>query len=164
MPHAEDRTHGDKADPRRARAAHDRERDEQARRDRSPPNRRDGKPQALPPPIRRLMPPTVRGADADCLGRSCGRTLGFDQVRTERLRQSAPARHMRDRRHDCRRADLSLPRLATCLPARLGSTPGRNPLVRMTLRECSPEIVSDSDGARRRAELEDRLASLTHVV
>src|SRR5205814_1891493 len=64
------------------------------------------------------------------------RTLGLHQVRTERLRRrarrglhlharvrSAPARHLRDRRHDGRRADLSLPRRATCLPARSAARP-----------------------------------------
>src|SRR6266851_6317670 len=43
MPHTEDRTHGDQADRCGAGGAHDREREEQERRDRSPPNRRDGK-------------------------------------------------------------------------------------------------------------------------
>src|SRR5579859_2937021 len=66
------------------------------------------------------MLPTVRGVNGDGLERSGGRTLGLDEVRTERLRRrarrgprlharvrSAPAPYLRDRRHDGRRTATS---------------------------------------------------------
>src|SRR6266581_955577 len=49
------------------------------------------------------MPPTVRGADADGLERSCGRKLGLDQVRTDRLRRRPGRGSTGELKHD--RAD-----------------------------------------------------------
>lgn len=64
-----------RADSCWAGAAHDRERDEQERQDRSPPNRRNGEAPYT-------LPPTLRAADADRLERSGRASLRIDQVRS----------------------------------------------------------------------------------
>ena len=82
------------------------------------------------------MPETLRGVDPGRLERSCSRGSNWIRFGPSAPRprargglpldlrvRAAPARHVRDRRHDGGRADLSLPRLAPGLPAGSAACP-----------------------------------------